>query len=55
MSYEIADVHVADVEAAVWAVTKFTFTGAAVLLRNKAAYQGMWVEITGREAAEKAR
>jgi hypothetical protein len=49
MSYEIADVHVADVEAAVWAVTKFTFTGAAVLLKNKAAYQRTWIEITGRE------
>ena len=55
MSYEIADVHVADLEAAVWAVTKFTFTGAAVLLRNKAAYQRTWVEVTGREAAAKAR
>jgi hypothetical protein len=55
MSYEIAEVHVADVEAAVWAVTKFTFTGAAVLLRNKAAYQGTWVEITGCEAGAKAR
>lgn len=49
MSYEIADVHVADVEATVWAVTKFTFTGAAVLLKNKAAYQRTWVEITGSE------
>ena len=49
MSYEIADVHVADVEATVWAVTKFTFTGAAVLLKSKAAYQRTWVEITGSE------
>jgi hypothetical protein len=55
MSYEIADVHVADVEAAVWAVTKFTFTGAAVLLKNKAAYQRTWIEITGREATARAR
>ena len=55
MSYEIAEVHVADVEAAVWAVTKFTFTGAAVLLRNKAAYQRTWIELTGREATAKAR
>lgn len=55
MSYEIADVHVADVEAAVWAVTKFTFTGAAVLLKNKAAYQRTWVEITGNEATARGR
>jgi hypothetical protein len=55
MSYEIANVHVADVEAAVWAVTKFTFTGAAVLLKKKAAYQSTWVELAGGEAAAKAR
>jgi hypothetical protein len=55
MSYEIADVLVADVEAAVWAVTKFTFTGAAVLRKDKAAYQSTWIEITGREVSAKAR
>jgi hypothetical protein len=49
MSYEIADVHVADVEASVWAVTKFTFTGAAVLMKNKAAYQRTWIEIEDRK------
>ncbi len=38
MSYEIADAKVADVNAAVWAVTECTFTGAAVLRREKAAY-----------------
>lgn len=45
MSYEIADAHVADVEAPIWAVTKFTFTGAAVLLKSKAAYGRTWVEV----------
>lgn len=45
MSYEIADVRVADVEAPVWAVTEFAFTGAAVLLREKAAYADTWVEL----------
>ncbi len=39
MSYELADAHVADVKAAVWTVTKATFTGAAILLRDKAAYR----------------
>ena len=48
MSYEIADVHVADVNAPIWAVTKFTFTGAAVLLRAKAAYGRTWVEVAGK-------
>lgn len=50
MSYEIANVHVEDVEAAVWAVTKFTFTGAAVLLKNKAAYQQTWIELAAKTA-----
>ncbi|MGA2989304.1 MAG: hypothetical protein ABSD88_02430 [Candidatus Korobacteraceae bacterium] len=45
MSYEIADVHVADVNAPVWEVTKFTFTGAAVLQKSKAAYQNTWIEV----------
>ena len=45
MSYEIADVRVVDVDAAVWVATEFTFTGAAVLLREKAAYQGTSVEL----------
>ena len=39
MSYELADAHVADVKAPVWTVTKATFTGAAILLREKAAYR----------------
>ncbi len=40
MSYELADAHVADMKAAVWTLTKATFTGAAILLRDKAAYRG---------------
>lgn len=40
MSYEIADARGNDVAAGLWAVTEFKFTGAAVLLRNKAAYCG---------------
>ncbi len=39
MSYELADAHVADMQAAVWTLTKATFTGAAILLREKAAYR----------------
>jgi len=45
MSYEIADVRVVDTEAAVWVATEFKFTGAAVLLREKAAYQGTSMEV----------
>ena len=39
MSYELADAHVADMREAVWRLTRATFTGAAILLREKAAYR----------------
>lgn len=39
MSYELADAHVEDMRAKVWRLTGAVFTGAAILLRNKAAYQ----------------
>jgi hypothetical protein len=45
MSYEIADVRVVDAEAAVWVIREFTFTGAAVLRRSKAAYGDTCVEL----------
>ena len=38
MSYELADAHVENMRAEVWRLTKATFTGAAILLRSKAAY-----------------
>ncbi|MEO6911874.1 MAG: hypothetical protein ABI158_13225, partial [Edaphobacter sp.] len=37
MSYELADAHVADMRAQLWTLTRATFTGAAILLREKAA------------------
>ena len=45
MSYEIADARVADVSASVWTLTDVTFTGAAILRRDKAAYQNTSIEI----------
>jgi hypothetical protein len=45
MSYEIADVRVVDTAAPVWVATDFKFTGAAVLLREKAAYQATSMEL----------
>ncbi len=39
MSYELADAHVADMSAHIWTLTRATFTGAAILLREKAAYR----------------
>jgi hypothetical protein len=40
MSYELADARVEDMRAEVWKLTRVTFTGAAILLREKAAYTG---------------
>jgi hypothetical protein len=45
MSYEIADAVVEDVKATVWVLNRVTFTGAAVLRRDKAAYQATWIEL----------
>jgi len=45
MSYEIADARVADVRDKVWILTKVTFTGAAILWRDKAAYRETWIEL----------
>jgi hypothetical protein len=39
MSYEIADARVEDMRADIWKLTRVTFTGAAILLREKAAYR----------------
>jgi hypothetical protein len=39
MSYELADAHVENMQAQVWRLTRATFTGAAILLRSKAAYR----------------
>jgi len=47
MSYELADAHVADMKAAVWKLTRATFTGAAILLRAKAAYRETSFRVRG--------
>jgi hypothetical protein len=45
MSYEMTGVEVPIQSAAIWAVTGFTFTGAALLRRDKAAYPQTWIAI----------
>ena len=40
MSYELADARVEDMRTEIWKLTRVTFTGAAILLREKAAYRG---------------
>ena len=46
MSYELADARVEDMRAEVWKLTRVTFTGAAILLREKAAYLGTSFRMT---------
>jgi len=45
MSYEIADANVSDLRSKVWTLTQVTFTGAAILRRDKAAYQDTWITL----------
>ena len=45
MSWELADAHVEDMRAEVWTLTRATFTGAAILLREKAAYRNTSFEL----------
>jgi hypothetical protein len=46
MSYELAEARVEDLRAAIWKLTRVTFTGAAVLLRDKAAYRATSFRMT---------
>jgi len=45
MSYEITDALVEDITASVWVLNRVTFTGAAILRRDKAAYFSTWIEL----------
>jgi hypothetical protein len=45
LSYEVTDVQLTDSRAQVWTLEKVTFTGAAILRRDKAAYQDTWIEL----------
>ena len=54
MSYELADAHVADMRAPVWTLTRATFTGAAILLREKAAYRSTSFRVKRPAVARRA-
>lgn len=45
MSYEISGATVADLRDRIWTLTHVTFTGAAILRRDKAAYRNTWIEL----------
>ncbi len=45
LSYEVTGVQVADPREQVWRLEAVTFTGAAILRRDKAAYRETWIEL----------
>ncbi len=45
MSYEVTDVRLANSKDEIWILEKVTFTGAAILRRDKAAYRNTWIEL----------
>ncbi len=45
MSFEVTDVDLVDRQARIWTLKKVTFTGAAILRKNKAAYEDTWIEL----------
>jgi hypothetical protein len=52
MSYELSDAHVADMRDKIWTLTRAQFTGAAILLREKAAYRGTSFRIRAGNRSE---
>ncbi len=47
MSYEMTQVEIPNQDASIWTATAFTFTGAAVLRRDRAAYPQTWIALGG--------
>ena len=52
MSYEITGADIENTAAAVWRLSGFTFTGAAILLRDKAAYRATSFDLEALAAPE---
>src|SRR4051812_26732852 len=50
MSYELADARVRDVRSPLWTLDEATFTGAAILLKKKAAYENTSIELAANSA-----
>jgi hypothetical protein len=48
LSYEVTDVRLSDARTKIWVLEGVTFTGAAILRRDKAAYRETWIELCGR-------
>ena len=50
MSYELADARVRDVRSPIWTLDEATFTGAAILLKKKAAYENTSIELAASKS-----
>src|SRR4029077_2188248 len=50
MSYELADARVRDRRTPVWTLDEATFTGAAILLKKKAAYENTSIELAANRS-----
>jgi hypothetical protein len=48
MSFEVTDVFGMDTRERVWTLMKVTFTGAAILRKDKAAYRETWIELANQ-------
>jgi len=48
MSFEVTNVNVFDKSARIWKLISVTFTGAAILRKDKAAFQDTWIELEGK-------
>lgn len=48
MSFEIADAHVEDMRRDIWVLNRLIFTGAAILLRARAAYRRTSFRLVGQ-------
>lgn len=55
LSYEVSEAQVEDMNARVWKLTEVTFTGAALLLREKAAYGQTWFRLEDQMSAEEMK
>ena len=45
MSFEVTRVNVLNPKARIWRLIEVTFTGAAILRKDKAAFQDTWIEL----------
>ena len=46
MSFEVTKVNVLNQRSRVWKLIGVTFTGAAILRKDKAAFQDTWIELS---------